>query len=99
RAVPVEGVIAQSPDLVLASENAGPPTAIERLEKLGVKIAVIPDKPILASLYQRVDAVAHALQVPEAGQALIEKIQDDVALAQRLPATPLRALVLVNRTG
>ncbi len=99
RAVPVEGVVAQSPDLVLASENAGPPTALARLTGLGLSFKVITDQPTLASLYQRVEDVAQALQVPTAGQALAEKIRGEVAVAQQVPATPLRALVLVNRTG
>jgi len=99
RAVPVEGVVSQSPDLVLASENAGPPHAIKRLKGLGLQVKTITDAPTLDSLYQRVVQVADELQVPDAGRQLAEKIRAEVAAAQALSSTPLRALVLVNRTG
>ncbi|MFJ0631528.1 ABC transporter substrate-binding protein, partial [Bordetella bronchiseptica] len=39
RAVPVEGVLALEPDLVLASEQAGPPDAIERLKAVAAETA------------------------------------------------------------
>lgn len=99
RAVPVEGVVAQSPDLVLASENAGPPKALERLRSLGLSVKTITDKPTLEALYERVEQVAQALEVPDAGRSLVDTIRDEVAAARQLPSTSLRTLVLVNRSG
>lgn len=99
RAVPVEGIVAQAPDLVLASENAGPPKALARLSDLGITIKTVPDKPTLDALYQRIKQVASELNVPEAGVQLTDKVRSDVAAAQNEPSTPRRALVLVNRSG
>ncbi|MGB6104232.1 MAG: helical backbone metal receptor [Pusillimonas sp.] len=99
RAVPVEGVVAQAPDLVLASENAGPPTALERLKGLGLAVKIVTDQPTLDSLYRRIEQVALELRVPDAGRQLAGKVRSDVAAAQGMPVTSRRALVLVNRSG
>ncbi|MCC2595049.1 helical backbone metal receptor [Pusillimonas sp. MFBS29] len=99
RAVPIEGVVAQSPDLVLASEHAGPPQALARLDELGVRVKTVTDKPALDSLYQRIGLVAQALMVPNAGRSLVQQVRRDVAAAQATAAPSRRALVLVNRSG
>ncbi|WP_442592905.1 heme/hemin ABC transporter substrate-binding protein [Parapusillimonas sp. JC17] len=99
RSVPVEGVVAMKPDLVLASENAGPPKALERLKGLGIPLTSVSDKPTIDSLYDRIQQVASELQVPEQGRELSERVREDVAAAQAEPSTARRAVVLVNRTG
>ena len=50
RAVPVEGVLSLKPDLVLASEQAGPPDALKRLGEVGVRVVTVPDQPSVDSL-------------------------------------------------
>lgn len=99
RAIPLEGVVAQHPDLVLASENAGPPKTLARLSGLGVAVKQVSDKPTITSLYKRIEQIAHALQVPDEGKDLMGQIRDDVAVAQATASPRRRALVLINRTG
>jgi len=99
RAVPVEGVISMRPDLVLASENAGPPQAMKSLSELGVAVRVVSDAPSLESLYRRIMQIAQELGVPEEGARLLERVRQDVAGALGVPATPRRALLLLNRGG
>ncbi|MBP6018670.1 MAG: ABC transporter substrate-binding protein [Burkholderiaceae bacterium] len=99
RSVSLEGVVAQRPDLVLASENAGPPKTMQRLKDLGVVVHTVSDKPSLDSLYQRIQQIAQALQVPQAGQQLSERVRDELDAAQAIASPVRRALVLVNRTG
>jgi iron complex transport system substrate-binding protein len=99
RSVPVEGVVAMRPDLILASENAGPPKALERLQGLGIPLVSVSDKPSIESLYARIKEIASELQVPEAGQRLADRVRADVAAAQAAPSTARRAVVLINRTG
>jgi iron complex transport system substrate-binding protein len=99
RAVPVEGVLALAPDLVLASEQAGPPEALRRLAKLGLRVVTLSDAPSLDSLKQRVRGVAQALGVAPAGEILIAQISAEIARVQRIPSTQARAVLLVNRNG
>ena len=94
RAVPVEGVLALKPDLVLASEQAGPPEALKRLDEVGVRLVSVPDAPSVDSLKARIRAVAGALDVAPAGEQMVRDVTREA-----MPATRARALLLINRNG
>ena len=99
RSVPIEGVAALQPDLVIASEQAGPPEAMRRLAQLGINVQIVSDRPSVDSLNQRIDQIAQALGTPEAGQRLNASVNRELAHAQALPATAARTLLVMNRTG
>ncbi len=99
RAVPAEGVLSLKPDLVIASENAGPEAAIEKVRSVGVNVVTVSDKPDLDSLYERISQIAKALNVPEKGEALAEDVRAKVKQAQDLPGDNLRTVLILNRTG
>ena len=100
RAVPLEGVLSVEPDLVLASENAGPPAVLDRLQSLNVRIERVSDQPSLDSLYQRIGQIADLLGVRERGDALVASINTSLAAMGTFPqGQALSAVVLVNRTG
>lgn len=99
RSVPLEGVVSMSPDLVLASENAGPPTTLQRLGELGIATAVVSDQPSVESLYRRIEQIAGHLGVSHKVQNLIRRIRNEVAAVMVQPSRSRRTLVLVNRTG
>lgn len=99
RAVPVEGVLALKPDLVLASEQAGPPEALKRLGEVGVRLVSVPDTPSVDSLKARIRAVAGALDVTPAGEQMVRDVTRELAKAEAMPATRARALLLINRNG
>ncbi|MEN5163601.1 helical backbone metal receptor [Achromobacter kerstersii] len=99
RAVPVEGVLSLKPDLVLASEQAGPPEALKRLAGVGVRVITVSDAPSVDSLKSRIRAIAGALGVAAAGERMVEDVTQELARAEAIPATRARALLLINRTG
>lgn len=99
RAVPVEGVLSLKPDLVLASEQAGPPDALKRLAGVGVRVVTVPDAPSVDSLKARIRAVAGALGVAAEGERMVDEVTQELARAEAIPATRARALLLINRTG
>ncbi|KRC78530.1 Hemin-binding periplasmic protein HmuT precursor [compost metagenome] len=99
RAVPVEGVLALKPDLVLASEQAGPPDALKRLGDVGVRIVTVPDTPSVDSLKARIRDIAQALDVAPAGETMVAGIARDLAAVDAIPVTNARAVLLLNRTG
>lgn len=99
RAVPVEGVLSLKPDLVLASEQAGPPDALKRLQGVGVRVVTVSDAPSVDSLKARIRSVADALGVAPAGERMVDEVTRELARAEALPATKARALLLINRTG
>ncbi|MDM9560308.1 heme/hemin ABC transporter substrate-binding protein [Bordetella petrii] len=99
RAVPVEGVLALRPDLVLASDQAGPPAALARLREVGVRVEMVSDQPSVQSLDERIRQVARALDVPERGEKLAASVARALAEARALPASQARAVLIMNRTG
>lgn len=116
RAVPLEGVLSMSPDLVLASANAGPPATLQRLSALGVRVESVPDEPAIESLYARIRTIAALFNEQARGEALVQAIIQALEQAVRIPgadaqagagaltrgqegAGPVRAVVLLNRTG
>lgn len=99
RSVPVEGVLSLKPDLVLASEQAGPPDALKRLADVGVRVVTVSDAPSVDSLKSRIRGIADALGVAPAGERMVEDVTRELARAEAVPATRARALLLINRTG
>ncbi|AZY50464.1 heme/hemin ABC transporter substrate-binding protein [Bordetella avium] len=99
RSVPLEGVLALKPDLVLASEQAGPPDTLKRLSEVGVKVLRVSDEPSLHSLETRIGQIAQALGVPSEGEKLWAEVRTKVQEAQDLPASGLSAVLLMNRSG
>lgn len=99
RAVPVEGVLALDPDLILASEQSGPPAALTRLKDIGVPVEIISDKPSVESLNKRIRQIGNALGVPERSEQLIKSVDAALREVRGLPESHLRAVLLMNRTG
>ncbi|MFN3415468.1 MAG: hemin ABC transporter substrate-binding protein [Caldimonas sp.] len=94
----VEGVASLRPDLVLASEHAGPPAALEQLRRLGLRLVVVPAGATLEALEARIQGVAQALGRGEQGRALAADIVRQVHALAPLPARP-RVLLLSSHTG
>ena len=99
RATPVEGVVAMRPDMVLASEQAGPPQAIQKLAELGVNLQVVSDQPTIESLFRRIEQVAGALDARSAGAQLSASLRRDLDRIQAQPRSGRPTLLMVNRTG
>lgn len=98
RTFSVEGVASLKPDVVLASDQSGPPQALDQIRKLGSKVVVLPSEPTLAALDQRILGVAAALDMPKQGQALVDNLHN--ALRDIKPvAAPVRVLMVSSHTG
>lgn len=70
RALSAEGVLAQQPQLILATSDAGPPPAIVQLKASGVAIKIIPHEFSVAGTRSMLRSVAEALKLDAAGRAL-----------------------------
>lgn len=75
RALLTEGLIALAPDLVLLSDQAGPPQAVAMLRAAGLPLAVVPDGAGPGAAEGKVRAVAAALDVD--GEALAAAVAAD----------------------
>lgn len=99
RSIPVEGVVALNPSLILSSEMAGPKKSLDELAKLGIKIQIIPDKPSIESLYQRIQTIADTLNMSEEGKHLIAQTKQSISAATAPHNPKLDTIFLINRTG
>ena len=98
RSFSIEGVASLKPDLVLASDQSGPPQALDQLRKLGSMVVQLPSEPTLAALDQRIMGVARALEIEARGAALVRALHAElqaVAPGARKP----RVLVISSHTG
>lgn len=101
RGFSIEGVASLQPDLVLASEQAGPPAAVEQLRKLGQRVVMLPAAPTVDALEQRITGVAAALDAKDAGDKLVQQIRSQVMAAAQAArnGTAPRVLLVSSHTG
>ena len=96
RSISSEGVVSLGPDLVLATEDAGPPEAIEQIRSTGVRIVVTPSAPGLTAAAERVRAVGRALALEKRGDSLASAMVRETR-AVRIGATRPRVLAIYAR--
>ncbi len=102
RSFAVEGVLSLRPDLVLASDQAGPPHALEQLRAAGVPVVLVASSPNVPALETGIDAVAAALALDADGLARARGLRRELDEAVRLVAPagkPPRVLILSSHTG
>lgn len=79
RALSTEGVLAQSPDLILASAGSGPPEVIAALKQSGVPVALVDYSPTAQGIGRKIALIAEILDVKEKGVALTKSIEAELA--------------------
>ncbi|MFE5488108.1 hemin ABC transporter substrate-binding protein [Streptomyces sp. NPDC056527] len=85
--VSAESVLSLRPTVVLADTSTGPAEAIEQIRDAGIPLVVVEPAKELADVSTRIDAVAAALGVPDAGAALKKRTQDRIdAVGRDVPA-------------
>ncbi len=98
RSFSIEGIASLKPDLVLASDQSGPPQALAQLRKLGSQVVLLPSEPTLAALDQRIMGVATALGMAPRGTALVHKIHAQLQALKPAAGQP-RVLLVSSHTG
>lgn len=85
--VSAESVLSLRPTLVLADADVGPPEALEHLRNVGVPVVVLEVADEVDDIDDRIHAVAEALGVPAAGDALAVETQAALERATAVPPT------------
>lgn len=100
RALSAEGVISLAPELILASEDAGPSTAIDILKSLSTPLVFVPEKNTLEGMIAKIELISRTLGLEEEGKALAARVTADfnaaTALAGRVPAERRRRVVFFH---
>ncbi|MFD5844747.1 heme/hemin ABC transporter substrate-binding protein [Streptomyces chartreusis] len=80
--VSAESVLSLRPTVVLADTDTGPKEAIEQIRDAGVPVVVLDPATELADVTTRTTRIAEALGVPDAGRALNERMDGELAAAR-----------------
>lgn len=84
RRLSAEPVLALNPTLIITTEDAGPPEAIEQLRAAGVPLLVVPSEDSIEGVINKVETIAQALGREDAGGEIVARIQADYVAAQDL---------------
>ncbi len=84
RTLSAENILALRPTMVLASSEAGPPTAITQIKAAGVPITIIPTEHSVEGAKAKIRAVASALNHTAEGERLCTALDSSMAQANKL---------------
>lgn len=82
RQISAEGILSLKPDLILASEDSGPPEALEQIEAAGVEVRRVTEKPGVEQARERVADIAAVLGRKERGRELLAQMDVELASAR-----------------
>jgi iron complex transport system substrate-binding protein len=96
--VSAESVLSLRPTLVLVDGDTGPPEALDHIRNAGVPVVELATATRVEEIGPRIEAVATALGVPDAGRALAARTDADIAAARDgAPDDDLRVAFLYFR--
>jgi iron complex transport system substrate-binding protein len=96
RAISAEGVLALGPDLIVASDGAGPKEAIDVLKAAAVGLLSLPEIKTQADIPARIRAVAEAVGESGRGTQVADAVAADLAaLRAEVSRLPRRRSTLV----
>lgn len=103
RQLSAEGILSLNPTVVIGKEQAGPPEVLEQVRAAGVPVVIVPEPQTIEAPTLKIRAVAAALGVTEAGEALAtatqEKIDAAIARAQTATSKPTVMFLYVRAGG
>lgn len=77
RSLSAEGVLALHPDLIIASEDIGPPEVVDVLNQSGVPVLYIPAENSREGLIKKIGIIATKLKLEQQGEALTKSVIKD----------------------
>lgn len=76
RQVSAEGILSLGPDLVIATDAAGPPNVIEQIRSSGVPIAILSSAHSIEGAQKRIELIAKLLDKEKEGHILVWNMED-----------------------
>lgn len=103
RNLAAEPILALSPTLVIGKEQAGPPPVLDQLRGAGVAVLIIGEPQTIDAPIAKINAVADALGVSEAGDALARQtkaaIDEQMARVANTTDKPRTLFIYVRGGG
>lgn len=103
RNLSAEGILSLTPDVIFATDDAGPPPVIEQLRQAGVRIQFLPSDYSLDTVIKRVELLSAHFNRTAQGEQLIARIEEQMKTAksqtQSLEAPPRVVVLLGTEAG
>lgn len=100
RQLSAEGILSLKPDLVLVTEEAGPPAVLLQIQAAGIKLVKLPSEYSAEGVVKKIQGVADALNKSTKGKQLSESFITDLATVQaRLTKTKPPKVVFLLSMG
>jgi iron complex transport system substrate-binding protein len=80
--ISAESVLSVQPTVVLAQTDSGPPEALDQIRANGVPVVVFDEPTSIDDVIPRIESIAAALGVPEAGRELADRTQGELDAAE-----------------
>ncbi len=98
----VEAVLELRPTLILADQTVGTPENLAQLQNAGIPVVLTEAQHTLENNSEHMKFVAQVLGVPEAGEKLAKRVDDEIAKVQKeiaawIPSEPLKIAFLYVR--
>lgn len=78
RAISVEGVLSLTPDVLLVTEDSGPPKSLNQLKQTGLNIKTFSSAPNIEAVKEKIIGVAEVLGKQTEGEALWQEVKNKV---------------------
>jgi len=95
RALSLEGILSLKPDLVIGTEDAGPPEVLDRLMKLGIRVEILHTEPGFEAAISRIRFVGENLGVNAVADTLIRRIERKATQIQNNPPWKKKPRILM----
>jgi len=101
RFLTAEGVLAESPTLVLGDTQTSPLEAIEQIRSAGVPVVIFDVPTDFAGLYVKAEAIGEVLGVPDRGRVLAAETRASIeaATATAAPLDPTPGVAFIYSRG
>lgn len=100
RQLSAESVLSLSPTRILTNQYAGPEEVLEQLHAVGVRLDIIQSPHHLNAIADKVRDVARRIGQPAAGEALAQRIEQQLdTLASQPPMPATQAAFLLSHSG
>jgi iron complex transport system substrate-binding protein len=101
RFLTAEGVLAESPTVVLGDTQTSPLQAIEQIRSAGVPVVIFDVPTTFEGLYEKATDIGEVLGVPEEGVALAGELRSaiDEVVADAVPLDPAPGVAFVYSRG
>jgi len=79
-----EGVLGFGPTLVIGDQQVGPPETIQQLRDAGIPVVILETQTTLDGVSTKIAQIAEIVDAVDAGAALADRVEGEIAAAQAL---------------